>query len=164
MNNSNTTQLVKCQVKNAEGIPSHRLIEKDNFDLWRYLVTTKHHITISQTDLGLWMTQDEFSSKQEIYERAGTLETANRITLMLFDNDGNFSHTCRYTPAGDTEEVTAILKSHIPQPQLVNNQFSIDIDEGMLVCSGPLPELTLVDSTMVENTKFDHTMAENPTI
>jgi len=151
MNNSNTAQLVKCHVKNADGVSSQRLIEKNNFDLWRYLVTTKHHIIIRQTDLALWMTQDEFSSKQEIYERAGTLETASRITLMLFDNDGNFTHTCRYTPAADTEEVIDILKSHIPQAQLENNQFSIDIAEGMLVCSGPLPDLALVDKPIAEN-------------
>ena len=148
MNISNTAQLVKCQVRNASGIASHRLIEKGNFDLWQYLVTTKHHITIDQTNLGLWVTDDEFASKQEIFERAGTIETANRITLMLFDDEGNFSNTCRYIPAEDTEEVSAILKSHIPQKQLDNNQYSIEIDTGILVSGGPLPELTLVDSAM----------------
>ncbi len=150
MNNSNTAQLVKCQVKNAEGITSHRLIEKNNFDLWRYLVTTKHHITIDETNLGLWVSDDEFAAKQEIYERAGDIETANRITLMLYDDDGNFSHTCRYTPAEDTAEVSSILKSHIPQAQLQNNQYSIDIDSGILVCSGPLPDLALVDNALSE--------------
>lgn len=146
MNNSDTAQLVKCHVENAEGVKSHRLIEKNNFDLWRYLVTTKHHITINETTLGLWVTEDEFSAKQEIYERAGTIETANRITLMLYDDEGNFSHTYRYTPADDTGEVSSILKSHIPQTQMKKDQYSIDIDKGVLICSGPLPDLALVGS------------------
>ena len=144
MNNSDSTQLVKCHVKNAEGIESHRLIEKDNFDLWRYLVTTKHHITINAATLALWVTEDEFSAKQEIYERAGAIENANRITLILYDEEGNFSHTYRYTTAGDTTEVSSILKSHIPHMQMINDQYSFNIDKGLLICSGPLPDLALV--------------------
>ena len=109
-----SVQIIKCLVQNSDGDKSYRLIEKDNYDLWRYLVTTKHHITIVESTLALWISQQEFTEKQEIYQRAGQFECANRIVLMMYDDHGNFSNTSRYVLESDTNEVEQILVSHIP--------------------------------------------------
>lgn len=144
--NPETVQLIKCQVRNRDNQISYRLIERDNYDLWQFLVTKKHHITIIESSLCLWMDQEEFANKQEIYERAGTSEVANRILLMMFDDHGSFNHTCRYALDADTAEVEKILSGHIPKIQKQQNQFTLDIEAGYIVTTGPFNKLNLTAS------------------
>ena len=55
MQTADSTQLVKCRVINQSQDESFRFIERSNFDLWRYLVVNKHHITVAQSSLCLWV-------------------------------------------------------------------------------------------------------------
>ena len=143
--NLESVQLVKCLVENKEGQTSFRLIEKSNFDLWQFLVTTKHQIKIQKSSLCLWLNQEEFDAKKDIYKRAGDVNTANRILLMMFDNYGNFNNICRYVPDSDTQDVKEILIKHLPERIRQHNQFSIDVEKGHLVTTGPLVQLNLVN-------------------
>ena len=59
METADSTQLVKCRVTNQSQDESFRLIERSNFDLWRYLVVNNHHITVSQPTLCLWAQMQE---------------------------------------------------------------------------------------------------------
>ena len=141
-------QLVKCQVQNSENQISSRLIERSNFNLWRYLVTTKHHITIIKSSLCLWLSQLEFANKREIYERVGSFEPANRILVMTYDDHGNFNNTCRYALEKDTQDVEKILLSHVPEQQKQLQQFSHEIEFGQIVSKGPLVELNLATTSI----------------
>jgi hypothetical protein len=133
--NLDTVQLIKCLVSNQENQASYRIIEKDNYDLWRYLVTTKHHLSIKETQLCLWVIQEEFDNKFEIYQRAGTIEPANRILLMTYDDHGSFHNVCRYTLEPDTQNVKSILHRHIPEQQREHKQYTLDVEAGQLVTS-----------------------------
>ncbi|MBV1876356.1 MAG: hypothetical protein KUG79_01820 [Pseudomonadales bacterium] len=141
-------QIIKCVVCNPESQQSNRLIEKDNYDLWRYLVTTKHNITIVESTLALWITQSEFTQKQAIYQRAGQIEAANRLMLTMYDDDGNFSNTCRFVLDSETAEVESILLRHIPKEQRLNQQYSLVIEPGQLVTRGPLSQLSLSEKAL----------------
>ena len=144
--NSDTVQLIKCQVRNRDNQFSYRLIERDNYDLWHFLVTKKHHITIIESSLCLWIDQQGFIHKQEIYARAGTSEVANRILLMMFDDHGSFNNTCRYALDADTPEVEKILFGHIPKIQRQLNQYTLEIEAGHIVTTGPFNKINLTAS------------------
>ena len=146
-------QLVKCLVTNSDNQISSRLIERSNFNLWRYLVTTKHHITIIESSLCLWLSQSEFATKREIYERAGSVEPANRILVMTYDDHGNFNNTCRYVLEKDTAAVEKILLRHIPEPLRQQQQFSHEIEYGQIVSKGPLVELSLAETAIDQDNK-----------
>ncbi len=142
-----STQLVKCQVRNRDNQTSYRLIERQNYDLWRYLVMTKHHITIVDTSSCLWINLQEFTNKQDIYERAGEIEAANRLLLMMYDDHGAFSNTYRYALESDTADVQKILLGHIPTEQKAHNQYSLEIEKGYIVTTGPISSLHLTTDT-----------------
>jgi len=150
MKQLDSIQLVKCLVKNADGATSFRLIEKDSYDLWCFLVTTRHNITIVESTLCMWLTDQEFDRKREIYSRAGTCENANRLLLMMYDDHGNFNHTTRYCMGRDSQSLEGILLRHMPEEVRSKSQYSIDVEIGVIINSGPLNRLSLTDYADLE--------------
>ena len=146
---SESSQLVKCLVENRDQQTSYRLIERENFDLWRYLVTTKHSIKILESSLCMWINEAEFQAKEAIYRRAGSIERADRIRLMVFDDTGNFANTTRFVPEQDALQLESILISHVPMNQRTSGQYSLTRDHGHLVVTGPLQQIKLLDSASV---------------
>ena len=143
-----SSQLVKCRVRNAKGQTSFRLIERDYFELWHYLVSNKHGITLLDTSLCMWVSANEFYAKEAIYRRAGTVESANRIMLMVFDDNGNFANTIRYVPENDSSHLEEILINHVPDEQRREEQFTLHTDTGFLVVTGPMNQLKLKKPAM----------------
>ena len=139
-------QLVKCLVENRDGQKSYRLLERDNFDLWHYLVSTKHNITLLESSLCLWVNEAEFAAKEAIYRRAGSIEKADRIRLMVFDDTGNFANITRYVLNEDALQLESILVSHVPLAQRNADQYSMSRDHGFLIITGPLQQIKLLDS------------------
>lgn len=144
-----SSQLVKCLVENRNGQTSHRLIERDSFDLWHYLVSTKHGIKLLESALCMWVNEVEFEAKEAIYRRAGTIECADRIRLMVFDDTGNFANTTRYVPNEDAQQLESILVSHVPLMQRSSGQYSLSRDHGFLIVTGPLQQIKLLESASV---------------
>ena len=144
-----SSQLVKCLVQNRDQQNSFRLIERENFDLWHYLVSTKHSLKILESSLCMWINEAEFLAKEAIYRRAGSIERADRIRLMVFDDTGNFANTTRYVPEEDAVQLEGILVSHVPVSQRNTGQFSLHRDHGHLVVTGPLQQIKLLDSASV---------------
>lgn len=140
---ADSSQLVKCRVKNKTGQTSFRLIERDYFDLWYYLVSNKHGIQLMDTSLCMWVSAHEFVAKEAIYRRAGTVESANRLMLMVFDETGNFANTVRYVPNEDSDQLESILINHVPDEQRRDNQFTLHKDTGYLVVTGPMQQIKL---------------------
>ena len=62
---------------------------------------------------------------------------------MMYDDHGSFNNTCRYVLEPDTDEVEKILTSHIPEEQKTQNQYSMDIEPGYIVTTGPVNKLHL---------------------
>ena len=149
-----SSQLVKCLVQNPAQQTSHRLIERDSFDLWYYLVSTKHNIKLLESSLCMWVNEDEFGAKEDIYRRAGEIEQANRIMLMVFDDTGNFATTTRYVLEGDSDQLQTILVAHVPDSQRRGGQYSLQCDEGFLVVTGPLQQLKLLETASPNTTEL----------
>lgn len=138
-----SSQLVKCRVLNNRNQTSFRLIERDYFELWHYLVSNKHGIKLLETSLCMWVSSSEFLAKEAIYRRAGAVENANRLMLMVFDDTGNFANTVRYVPEQDSEQLEQILLNHVPDQQRAEDQFTLHKDTGFLVVTGPMQVIKL---------------------
>ncbi|MFT4797053.1 MAG: hypothetical protein ACJAYE_000731 [Candidatus Azotimanducaceae bacterium] len=141
-----SSQLVKCLVQNPAQQTSYRLIERESFDLWHYLVSTKHNIKLLETSLCMWLSNKEFIAKEDIYLRAGSVEQADRIMLMVFDETGNFANTTRYVLSDDSTQLENILISHVPLTQRKEAQYTMQRDNGYLVVTGPLQQLKLLET------------------
>jgi hypothetical protein len=143
--NLESVQLIKCLVKNKDQVSSHRIIEKSNYDLWRFLMQEKHQIKIIESELCLWLCRSEFNLKEALYSRAGEISKANRLLLRMYDNYGNFNNTCRYTLAADSQAVKERLVKHLPAKIRQHNQFSIEVEEGYFVTTRPHVQVNLVN-------------------
>ncbi|MCB1643930.1 MAG: hypothetical protein KDI36_00685 [Pseudomonadales bacterium] len=150
MGNTDTIQLIKCEVVNSHGERSYRLIERDNFNLWKYLVTTRHHITIETCTLALWVAEDAYAENEAIYSRAGDMEASSRIILMMYDDVGNFQNTCRYCLQTDQHAVESILVRHLPPAIRDSQQYSVEKEAGRLILKGPYHQLGLLDARELE--------------
>jgi hypothetical protein len=91
----------------------------------------------------MWLTDQEYDRQREIYSRAGTCANANRLVLMMNDDQSNFNNTTRYCLGRDSQSLEGVLLRHLPN--LVHNgrQHRIDIEGGIIVNSGPLNRLSL---------------------
>jgi hypothetical protein len=93
---------VKSLVKSANGDTSFRLTEKHSYALWCFLVTTQHNITIVESTLCMWLTDQKIGRERESHRRSGTCENANRRVLMMNDDQDNFNNTTRYCLGRDS--------------------------------------------------------------
>jgi hypothetical protein len=127
-------KLVRCQVANRYQETSTRFIEIGAFKLWEYLMTTKHGLKIGEPSLCLWIDDDEYQNNANVFDRAGEVEEVNRIVVELFDREYGFSQTTtRYARSNETDQVLAILRSHIPTELCDSESCSVEIIAGHVV-------------------------------
>ena len=115
ISSSDTQKLIRCSVSNKEGFTSSRFVEFEFFKLWHYTMYHKHGITVSDISLCLWVSEDDYKPKKDIYMRFGETESVNKIVISIFDRWNCFSHTsARYVSEQEAAKVREILLSHIP--------------------------------------------------
>lgn len=131
-------KLVRCDVVNRYHESSIRFVEIDAFKLWEYLMSNKHGLRVTNPTLCLWVSQDEYEENEAIFERAGEVQSVDRIVIDLFDDEYGFSQTMtRYSRSNETENMVKILRSHIPSPLSESDCCSIDIVKGRVVQQWP---------------------------
>jgi hypothetical protein len=127
-------KLLRCLVVNRYQETSVRFIEFEAFKLWEHLMNTKHGLKVTDPKLCLWVGEDEFVSHASVFERAGEIETVNRVLVDLFDPDYGFSQTItRYVRSNETAQIVDILRSHMPRDLNDSDACSIEIIEGRVV-------------------------------
>ena len=127
-------KLMRCQVANRYQEASVRYIELDAFKLWEYLMTHKHGLKVGEPTLCLWVDDNEYRRNANVFDRAGEVEAVNRIVVDLFDDEYGFSQTVtRYARAGESAQVVAILRSHIPEQLRDSDACQISVIEGRVV-------------------------------
>ena len=90
-------KLIRCSVSSQDGIPTARFIEVEVFKLWHYMMKNKHGLVVSDISLCLWVNEEEFKQKEELYARSGEVDSVHRIVISIFDSKNGFSHmTSRY--------------------------------------------------------------------
>ena len=127
-------KLMRCQVANRYQEGSVRFVELDSFKLWEYLMTTKHGMRIGEPTLCLWINMDDYAANAEVFDRAGEVESVNRIVVDLFDAEYGFSQTItRYARAVESDQVVEILRSHIPPELSAADACQIEVISGHVV-------------------------------
>ena len=131
-------KLMRCEVVNRYREGSVRFVELDAFKLWQYLMTHKHGLRIGETTLCQWIDAGEYAASANLFDRAGGVEAVDRIVVELFDAEYGFSQTImRYARSGETEQVVAILRSHIPAELCDSDACQITVVEGRVVTHLP---------------------------
>ena len=77
--------LMKCVVRNAEGIKSIRFTEHVSFELWANLIRSRHGIEVTSAIPCIWVPVHEFDRRRRLYEGAELADPVTRIVVTLFD-------------------------------------------------------------------------------
>ena len=127
-------KLIRSGVTNSQGIDTVRYVELENFRLWEYLMTTKHKLKVNDLFLCLWVSEDEYDMDDNFFSRAGEAAEVNHIVVEIFDEEYGFTNTTkRFVGADDTEQVMAILTSHIPKHLFNSRSCQIDVVKGYAI-------------------------------
>ena len=130
----NTVKLIRCNVTNNCGERSVRHVYFDEFLLWEHLMISKHDAEISDVSLCVWVSGDEFSRVENIYQHAGSLESVDRIVVDLFDEQNGFSNTItRFVMSDESRQMREIILSHIPAERRKPNLCQVSVDCGTCV-------------------------------
>lgn len=142
---TDSTKLIRCSLINKDNKLSVRFVEMDHYRLWSYMITQKHGFTIKDTFLSLWVKENIFYQKQDIYSRYGDKEKMNLISMMLYDDVNGFSFNInRYILEAETEIMIKVLSSHVREELVINNSFDMQVYPGFCITNQkPLDKLVL---------------------
>lgn len=119
-------KLIRCVARNSKCDGRLRLVEMESFKLWEYLMTTKHDMKIEEPAPCLWVHEDEYQQKEEIYSRSANIEPVNRVVVSIFDEYYNFSHIVnRFALENDTEPLINVLNEHMKSR--IDNGDKVDL-------------------------------------
>jgi len=127
-------KLIKSNLISKDNKQSVRYVELENYKLWAYMITHKHGFTLKDTYLCLWVNEEEFNHKQEIYSHYGRVEKMNHIVMMLYDDINNFSFSIsRYILDRETEIMKKVLTSHVREELVIKKSFDLNIYSGYCI-------------------------------
>lgn len=132
-------KLIRCQLSSPSGTTQTRFIEFELFKLWQYMMQTKHGFDISDLTMSLWVSEQDYQSKQSLYDRSGDIISVDRLTVSIFDQRNGFTHvTHRFAHRDDTDQVKSILLSHVPEALIQSDDFTLEISQGRTIEKGPI--------------------------
>ena len=132
-------KLIRCQLTSPGGNRQTRFIEFELFKLWQYMMQNKHGFDVSGLTMGLWVSEKDYLSKQSLYERSGDIISVDRLTVSIFDQRNGFTHvTHRFAHQDDSDQVKAILLSHVPETLINSDDFTLEVTPGRTIEKGPI--------------------------
>ena len=127
-------KLIQCCSIGRDGRESQRFIELEQFRLWSYMMRHKHKLNIKDASLGLWVEEESFAERSEIYSRFPEIKEVNKICLLLFDDINGFSHAIyRYALREETGMLEQVLLSHLSPEIAANGNYQIITHEGYCI-------------------------------
>ncbi len=124
-------KLLNCTVISKDSKESQRFIELEQYKLWSYMMFHKHGLRIGNVALWLWLGEEDYKEREELYSLAHDVIDVNKLTVFLYDQKNGFSHiSSRYVEANETEKMVEILTSHVSEDLVNTDNFEIYTETG----------------------------------
>jgi len=129
-------KLLRCQVESKNNTRSYRYVELEHYKFWSYMMFHKHGLRIIDLSLWLWIKEDDFRAREDLYRSFPEVDAVNKIELFLFDEQNGFSHTTyRYVGRQESENLENILFSHLSQDLITSGNYEIKTHAGFCIKS-----------------------------
>jgi hypothetical protein len=126
--------LVRCEITNRDGDPSVRFVEHNVFRLWQYMMANKHGLVVHGLSMSLWLPEHEWLAQGEIFQRAGCVESVQRISFAIYERATGLCNTMqRYVPATDADKVKELLLQRIAPDVRAEGDFAMELETGRAV-------------------------------
>ena len=126
--------LVRCDITNRDGDTGVRFVEHTVFRLWQYMMANKHGLVVHRLGICLWLPEQEWEIQGEIFQRAGAVESVQRLSFAIYDRSSGLCNTMqRYVPADDADKVKELLLQRISPEARAEGDFAMEIEAGRAV-------------------------------
>jgi hypothetical protein len=116
----NSIKLVRCLLSKKRGgkkKPETRFIPYQEFELWKYYISSQYPFTISNEEIFIWLPQKEFDRKKDQLNRLEGIPVL-KVTLYFFlKNDGVLVPVTRFFPESDLPQVKPLFLKHFEEFQ-----------------------------------------------
>lgn len=131
---SSFQKLIRCRMVNNSGETSIRYVTLEYFLLWEYMMQHRHGFTFEEYSLCMWMPEDEFSRKEDLYSHSGELEQVNRFNIDIYDDHYHYTYSVsRFVRDSESDEFNEIVLSHVPGEVRDSDRFTMKIIPGYCI-------------------------------
>jgi hypothetical protein len=129
-------KLLRCNIINKNSEQSERFVEFEHYKLWSYMMFHKHGLKIQDISLWLWIEEQDYLAREELYSRAPHKLEVSKLEVFLFDEHNGLSHVIhRYCLSDESAQVEKILLSHISPELVAAGNFEMSHQMGYCVKS-----------------------------
>jgi hypothetical protein len=138
----NSVNLMRClvhKVRGPENPGEVRWIPFNEFDLWKFMVSSQHHLTVEAEALYFYIPREEYERHEPLYSRLPQFPV-NKITLYFFLKPAQvLVPISRYFPAEEYDRIKPTFLSHFKAFEDRNHstKFLEDLAEESGVCLQP---------------------------
>lgn len=127
-------KLIRCLASNGAGQASTRYVELEYFRLWEYMMSQRHGFEIRDLGLCMWLDVRDFQRHAAVFEHAGEVRPVTRLEAIIYDARHGYDIILnRYAPADETERMSEVLRSHVPEDVLEAGRFELRTRPGYAV-------------------------------
>ena len=137
-----SVKLIRCLVHKPRGPEDPgevRWIPFNEFDLWKFMVSSQHHLTVTAEALYFYISREEYERHEPLYSRLPQFPV-NKITLYFFLKSAQvLVPVSRYFPAEEYDRIKPTFLGHfrVFEDHNHSTKFLEDIAEETGVCLRP---------------------------
>jgi|GEM_PF-2541290 len=83
--------LMKCIVRNADGVVGVRFTEHVSYELWANLIRTNHGIQVCSATPCIWVPEIEYEQRRRLYEGAAIVDPVTRVVVTQYDPESSIT-------------------------------------------------------------------------
>jgi len=127
-------KLIRCRMVNREKETSIRYVTLEYFLLWEYMMQTRHGFTFEEYSLCMWVSEEEFEKKPDLYSHSGELEAVNRFNIEIYDENYHYTyHVARFVRENETDDFKDIVLTHVPAEVRGSDRFQMSVVPGYCI-------------------------------
>lgn len=120
----NAVKLVRCRLGKKTGSKTRwedRFIPYQEFDLWKFFMTSHYGFTVSHDEIFLWIPEEEFKRKKERWSHLPGLPVL-RVTLYFFlKKAGVLVSATRFFAENEYPKIKPLFLKHFEEFQTENH-------------------------------------------
>lgn len=134
-------KLIRCRMVNREGKTSIRYVTLEYFLLWEYMMQHRHGFTFEEYSLGMWIPEDEFEQKADLYSHSGEVERVKRFNIAIYDDNYHYTYSvARYVRESEADAFREVVLSHVPADVRDSDRFEMGVVDGYCIVKDKAPE------------------------
>ncbi|MCW8959779.1 MAG: hypothetical protein OQL05_04480 [Gammaproteobacteria bacterium] len=134
-------KLIRCRMVNREGQSSIRYVTLEYFLLWEYMMQHRHGFSFEEYSLGMWVPEEEFEHKPDLYSHSGEVERVNRFNIAIYDENYHYTYcVARYVRDSESDAFNEVVLSHVPADVRNSDRFSMEQIGGYCIVRDKAPD------------------------